>query len=183
MGGIERRRDPGPVEIGRHEQREVEVPRFEPGDELRVLVHRHVQGRSEDIRPVPGDRLVAGLPPGTNLQLIVQARDDAGADRGHGPDAHRHGLGFPPQSHLGAEALAQTEDLHGPGHDEAAHGRRLRSARCAIEQSGTQRPLQIAQMMVDRRLAPLQLSGGRGDGSGLSDGTQSREAASIERFH
>ena len=125
VGGGQRRRDPRPVEIGRHEQGEVEVPGFEPGDELRVFIHRHVQGRGEHVGPVAGDRLVAGLPPRAGLQLIVEARDDSSTDGGHGPDAHRHGLRFPPEGHLGAEALAQSEDLHGSGHHEAAHGRRL----------------------------------------------------------
>src|SRR5699024_9973070 len=90
---------------------------------------------------------------------------------------------LPPQGHLGAEPFAESEDLHGSRDDEAAHGRRMRSARSAFDECGAEAAFEVAQMMIDRRLAPLQVRSRRGHGSGRRDGAQSGELASVQRFH
>ncbi|SIH77558.1 Uncharacterised protein [Mycobacteroides abscessus subsp. abscessus] len=147
LGG-EARRDPHLVDVGRDEEREVEVPGLEAGDELRVLVHRHVERR-----PEPRGVLV---PARSLLQLVVEFGDDAGADGRNGSDLHRHRLGVAPQADLVDEAVAESEDLDAAGDDEGADSRRVRSARGALDERGSERSLEVAEVMVDRGLAPAE---------------------------
>ena len=166
-------RHPGQVGRGRHRrlpvaehQREVDLAVGEQGQGLRRLGlgQRHVDAGAALAEP--GQRL----------------RHQRGRRRREGGQPHPAPAqcGDAGQLLLGHGQLGG--DRVGPGHQQGA---RLggRHAPGSAEQQGAARlPLELPQVLADRRLGPAELTGGRAEGAGADHGAEDHQSARVHDY-
>ena len=111
------------------------------------------------------------------LEAAEQAGEDAGADALEDPDAERAGGAFGERRHVGLRRVELRDDRVGVAQQEPAGVGQVDRPWAAgpLDEPLAHAPLELGDLLADRRLGVAELAGGAAERPRAADGLQGRE--------